>query len=259
MFRVIARRVFFPPKQSSIKWWMPLNEIIHLTGDCFDGKAPSRNDIGRGRDCLVVLLIALICLLSSCAPAEIQSTPSQVVNVYATSAAGPWLTKLFDCAPSSVAIRLSDSQSDFDIRLQLGEPEDLTSPAYQINVEDILIVTHRESSLENMTIDKVQGLFAGQGDPSMQVWVYSSDNDIQKVFEQAVMAGRSVTSSARLAVSPGQMSDALSADVNAVGILPSYLIGDARFIYTIPNVPVLAITKTEPNETLKSLIACLQK
>jgi TorA maturation chaperone TorD len=180
--------------------------------------------------------------------------------VYATAATGTWLAELFDCAPSSVTIRLSDSQSDFDIRLQLGEPENPASPAYQIDVEEILIVTHRESPLQNMTVDEVRALFEGQGAPSAQVWAYSSGEDIQITFEQAVMAGRSVTSSARLAVSPQQMSDVLNADANAVGILPRHWkMGASRSIYTIPNVPVLAITETEPDETLKSLIACLQK
>ena len=43
----------------------------------------------------------------------------------------------------------------------------------------------------------------------MQVWVYSSEDDVQEVFDQFVMAGLSVTSSARVAATPQQMSDTL--------------------------------------------------
>jgi len=103
-------------------------------------------------------------------------------------------------------------------------------------------------------------LFAGQGDPSVKVWVYSSDGDIQKAFEQAVMAGRSVSSSANLAVSPGQMSDVLNAESNSVGILPRHWkMGTVRDVYSAGNVPVLAIVKEEPQGIVKELLGCLQK
>ncbi len=52
------------------------------------------------------------------------------------------------------------------------------SPAYQIDEEEILIVTHRESPVQNLTLEEAQDLFA-QGNPSAQVWVYSSDADMQ--------------------------------------------------------------------------------
>jgi len=94
----------------------------------------------------------------------------------------------------------------------------------------------------------------------VKVWVYSSGEDIQKAFEQAVMAGRSVTLSASLAVSPGQMSDVLNAESNAVGILPRHWkMGTVRDVYSVGNVPVLAILKEEPQGTIKELVGCLQK
>jgi len=87
----------------------------------------------------------------------------------------------------------------------------------------------------------------------VKVWVYSSDGDIQKAFEQAVMAGRSVSSSANLAVSPGQMSDVLDAESNAVGILPRHWkMGIVRDVYSVGNVPVLAIVKEEPQGIVKN-------
>ena len=83
---------------------------------------------------------------------------------------------------------------------------------------------------------------------------------MQRVFEQAVMQGRSVTSSARLATGPQQMSDMLNNTPNTVGILPRHWkVGDSRFIYTIPDVPVLAIVPDEPQGADQEIIACLQK
>ena len=122
------------------------------------------------------------------------------------------------------------------------------------------MVTHRQSPLQNMNVDEVRELFTGQGDPSVQVWGYASGEDTQRVFEQAVMQGRSVTSLARLAVSPQHMSDTLNNEPNAVGILPRHWkVGDSRFVFTIPDVPVLVIASEQPQGAIQAVIACLQK
>lgn len=215
------------------------------------GNRPPRNDI------LVFLLSSF--LLISCSTGTPPPAP-EVVSVYSSPFTRPWLTELYDCAGTSVVIRLSDSPSEADIHLQLGEPEFLSSYAYQIDEEEILIVTSRISPIQNLTLEQAQALFMGLGDPSAQVWVYASGAEGQRVFDQFVMEGRSVTSSARVAVSPQQMSDTLINESNAVGILPRHWIaGDIREVYSAAKVPVLALTRSEPQGAVKELIGCLQK
>ena len=252
------------PKQSPVKRWTPLDGILRLIGDCFDGRAASRND-GKPRDCFVVAVRLLattwLLFLSSCAPVAPQIAASpQLVNVYVTFAVQPWLTEVFDCAAkSNTALNMTDPDSA-DVVLRIGEPDGLVTPAYQIDTEEILVVTHRESNVQNLTLDEVRALFGGRGDPSVQVWVYDSGEDVQEVFEQAVMAGRGVTSFAKMAASPQQMSDLLNAEKDAVGILPKHWqVGDARIVYNAGTVPVLAITKETPEGAVGSLLACLQK
>jgi len=199
--------------------------------------------------------------LSSCSTSTPLATP-QVVSVYSTSSAEPWLTELYDCAAqqNSVALSRVDDPHVAEIVLQIGEPAVLASFAYQIDSEEILIVTQRQSPIQNLTIDDARALFMGLGDPSVQVWVYASDADVQRVFDQFVMEGRIVTSSARVAANPQQMSDTLVNESNTVGILPKHWkVGDSRFVYTIPNVPVLALTVSEPQGVILDLISCLQK
>jgi hypothetical protein len=202
----------------------------------------------------------LILFLTSCAPTTTQSSPPQVVNVYVTSAAQPWLTELFECAAnSSVVVNVTDPDSA-EIILRIGEPRNLITPAYQIDSEEILIVTHRESPVQNLSLDEVRALFAGQGDPSVQVWVYPSGEDVQDVFERIVMSGRSVTSFAKMATSPQQMSDLLNADKSAVGILPKHWkMGDSRIVFNVGDMPILAVVKSEPEGSIGHLLACLQK
>ena len=135
----------------------------------------------------------------------------------------------------------------------------LVSSAYQIDEEEILIVTHRESTVQNLSLEEAQALFTGQGETSAQVWVYSSGTDMQILFDQLVMKGRSVTSFARLAADPQEMSDVLNSESNAVGILPRHwIMGNVREVYSAGMVPVLAIVKQEPRGVVSELIACLQ-
>src|SRR5262245_41082226 len=138
----------------------------------------------------IILFLLSSSLLFSCSTNTFTATP-QLITVYSTSAAEPWLSSLYDCAGkqnNTVLSRTGDASSA-EIALRVGEPKTLTSPAFQIDTEDILIVTHRQSPVQNLTLENARALFAGQGDPSVQVWVYTSEEDIQQVFDQFVMAG----------------------------------------------------------------------
>ncbi len=195
----------------------------------------------------------LLIWLSACAPTP-QPDPV-IVNAFATSVATPWLAGLYACAEKSNAT-INISAELPEIYLRVGEPEVMISSAYQIGEEEILIASHRESSVQNLTLAQAQELFA-QG--SAQVWVYASGADVQRAFDQLVMKGRSVSSSARVAASPQNMSDVLKSDPAAIGILPRrWVAGDVREVFSAGRVPVLAITKEEPQGAVNDLISCLQ-
>ncbi len=204
------------------------------------------------------LFVALI-LLSACAPASPPVTPA-IIPVYSTSAAQPWLSKLYDCAGTTSVISRVDDPASAELLLRVGEPERLESPAFQIDREEILVVTQRQSPVQNLSAEEVRNLFSGFGDPSVQIWVYPSSEDVQEVFDRLVMSGEDIASSAHLAVDPQQMSDTLVNQPNTVGILPRHWkAGDAREVFSLPNIPVLAITPQQPQGDVKALIACLQK
>ena len=218
-----------------------------------------RADVRHPRKDIIVFLLSSFLLLS-CSPSTPQTTP-QLVTVYSTSAAQPWLSASYDCAAkqNNVIIARVDDPFSANLVLRVGEPKAIASPAYQIDTEEILIVTHRQSPIQNLNLEGARALFAGQGDPSVQVWIYASEEDVQRVFDQFVMEGRSVTSSARLAVNPQQMSDTLVNESNTVGILPRHWkVGDVRDVYSVATVPVLAIPQSEPQGVIRELIACLQ-
>jgi hypothetical protein len=209
----------------------------------------------------IFLFLFFLLTISACSTGAPSPSTPQVVSVYSSLSAEPWLSGLYDCAAKQNNVTLSRvaDANTAEIVLQIGEPT-VTTFAYQIDNEEILIVTQRQSPVQNLTLDDARALFMGLGDPSMQVWVYASDADVQKAFDQLVMKGGSVTSSAMAAVSPQQMSDTLVNQQNTVGILPKHWkAGDARVVYSAGTVPVLALTKSKPEGVVKSLLACLQK
>ena len=202
----------------------------------------------------LILLFAFV--LSACGTPTPTAEP-KIVNVFSTPAAQSWLTKLYACAADSSVVLNVNAEAP-EIYLRVGEPEMFVSPVYQIGEEEILVVTQHESPVQNLTLAEAQELFA-QGNSSMPVWVYASDADVQMVFDQLVMKGRSVSSSAKVAVSPQNMSGMLKSDSAAIGILPRrWLTGDVREVFSAGRVPVLAVTKTEPQGAVIELISCLQ-
>jgi len=219
-------------------------------------KTLKKDDSMRQPLCALLILFSL--LISSCSTSTPPATP-EIVTVYSTSAAEPWLHELYDCAGTAPVLSRVDDPSAAQIALRVGEPKDLQF-GYQIDTEDILIVTHRQSPINNLTLEEARALFLGQGDPSVQVWVYASGEDVQQVFDQFVMEGRIITPSASISATPQQMSDTLVNTPNTVGILPRHWnVGDSREVFSVATVPVLAITQNELQGAAKNLIACVQK
>jgi hypothetical protein len=207
---------------------------------------------------MFLLLLSSI-LVFSCSPGTPLATP-QLVTVYSTFAAEPWLPLFYACAEPRATVSRVDDPAEADIALRVGEPEFLDLPAFQIDTEEILIVTHRQSTVQNLTLEEARALFAGQGESSVKVWVYAAGEDVQEAFDRIVMAGRSVASSARLAVHPQQMSDTLINEADTVGILPRHWkAGDSREVFTVATVPVLAVTSGEPQGVIQEVLACLQQ
>ncbi len=209
------------------------------------------------------LLASLLLLLGACSPTPApESTPHpQIIQIFATPATQPWLLDAYTCAQDlQIILSNVNDPTQAEIRIRLGEPAGLSSPAYQIGQDDLLIVTQRENPLQNLTRAEAQKLFTNPQPETLQLWVFASGEDIQQVFSQDIMNGQPVSSLARVAFSPQQMSDTLNQDKNAVGILPGHWkSGSTRNVFTLSNLPVLAIVKDEPQGPIKDILACLQK
>ena len=211
-------------------------------------------------------LFFLLLFLIGCSPAAPASTP-ELLNVYVTSGAYPQLDELYQCASPSLAVRLSDPAAA-DLTVRIGEPQNLSTPAFQISIEDILVVVHPQVGIGSLTIEQAHALFLGQvsnwkelggNDLPVEVWTFAPDEDVEEIFTRAVMNGQPVTSGARLAVSAQAMSDEVGTQPGAVGLLPRrWKAGNTRQALVAASAPVLAITSSEPIGAVRELLGCLQ-
>jgi hypothetical protein len=216
-----------------------------------------------------LLFLLTIVFLVGCSPAA-TPTPKPVFRVYASSATQPWLDELYQCADlNDVLLSVSNDPGSADVSLRLGENGNLISPAYKIDDEEILVVTHIQTGVSTLTVDQVRSIFSGQvanwselggSDVPVEVWVYSEDEDIQQLFNQTVMDGLPATSLARLAVSSQHMSDSVGMNPGSIGFLPRrWKAGNTHETLLAITSPVLAITKSEVDEAFNNVLACLQK
>ncbi len=208
------------------------------------------------------LFLVLLVFLTACAPAGTARTPASqgVIGVFATPASRPWLEKFYPCAANQqVALALTDPASA-QLILRLGEPREGSQPAFQIGEEQIEVVVPADSPLGELTREQVRALFAGRGQEDAQVWVFAPESDVQQVFAQQVMGGQGITSLARLASGPEEMAEALSAEVNAIGLLPGRLVPErgVRGVWILPGVPVIVIAVAPVEGMIQNLLACLQ-
>ena len=211
-------------------------------------------------------LILLPWLLPACGAPAARATP-QVISVYASSAAYPWLDEIYTCASSTVIVRLSDPVAA-DISLRWGEPAPLSTAAYQVGSDDLLVIVQRQTAVGSLTLNQVRQIFAGQitqwqavggGNIAVQVWTYAPAEDIQQVFDEFVMQGEPIVSLARLATSVQSMSDSVGATPGAIGVLPRrWKAGNTNAVLDVTSVPVLAIPAAPPQGAARGLLSCLQ-
>ncbi len=214
-----------------------------------------------------LLLLTLALTAAACAPATAPVTP-HLLDVYVTSAAYPRVSEVYKCAPPSAVIRLADPATA-QLTVRLGEPAPLTTPAYQVGTEDLLVVTHPQVGVGPLPLAQAQQVFAGiitnwkdvgGNDLPIQVWTYADGEDIQQVFQRVVMSGQPVTSVARLAVSSQAMSDEVGNTPGSVGYLARrWKAGNTRDVLNFATVPVLVVARVDPDASARALIDCLQR
>jgi hypothetical protein len=223
----------------------------------------------------IFAFIILTCIiLTSCNSALPTTRPDQFTVQY-SAASIPWLASLYKCAGTNV-VTTEQRSADFlasksaDMVIRIGRPDNLDGFAYQIGTDDLLVIVNTRNPSKTLTAEQVHGLFSGQiqnwkvingYDAPAQVWVFPPGEDIQEIFTQTALEGSPVSSEAHLINNPDEMALAVGKDGSAIGIITRrWMTKNISSVFTASsNLPVLAITLSEPQGTLSRILVCLQK
>jgi hypothetical protein len=223
------------------------------------------------------LIVPLLIFLAACTNSGTPPAPT-IITVQHTDSTQAWLPGLYSCASEAdIAVSVETRAADiFDpssqLSLRLGEPDEVSSPAYEIGMEDIIIVIHPENPVRNLALADLRAMFSGKvqdwseiggDDIPIQLWTFSPGEDIQQVFDATIMMQQPISPRARLAVSAGSMIAGVGSNPGAIGFLPRSLAGSGIQIALIEDMPtstspVLVLVSPDADQTVMALVACLQ-
>ena len=210
--------------------------------------------------------------ISACTPL-VPETPVIPITVQFTFATQPWLPAIQDCAGGEILAfeqRAIDFQvlEETDLLLHLGDGSDAEN-TFQVGVEEIVVIAHPDNPLVSLTTAQVQEIFRGSAanwsrvggeDLGIQVWVFPAGEELQRIFQEVGLTGAPISTYARLVSSPEAMLEAVAADQGAVGLLTRTLVTEAvKVLYSVNEVPVLAVLQEGAAGNITEIITCLQK
>lgn len=227
---------------------------------------------------LVILMAA--CAASQKAPAP---TPSvQSLRLAFSPDSRPALAAFEQCADAQPELALlADeipvsvmNQSGADLWLRLGVPDNWGGYAVQLADERIVLLVNPENQTHSLNLEEIQSIFSGRyqswnqvGGPDrpIQVWVLPPADEARQIVTQNIISNLDVSDQALLATSPSLMLDAIANDPDAIGYLPQAWINTSVKKIPIPvelrsllEKPLLALSSSEPDEQVRTLLACLQ-
>jgi len=223
-------------------------------------------------------MLTLIMLLSACGSASTDSPSSDMIVIAISPSAAPISPAVDLCSSQILAgeaqVRIDQvfpSQfmaSSYDLVIQIRQANSNYAFSAQIGSESFFLITHLSRSLSTIEITDVEMIFSGKmtnwidldsGHGLIDLWIPSQSDESRRFLEQHFLNGQSISSNAKFTISPEHMREKISADENALGILPGawinstvnkFLLGEA--------IPILASTFNEPQGALREIVACLQ-
>lgn len=161
------------------------------------------------------------------------------------------------------------------LALRWGVVGQLPEHAFVVGQEELVIIAHPQNPLNGITLPVLQAIYSGaqrswpQYQPPLetQPWVYLSEDDVQGIFEAAVLDNQ--PPSARvvsLAPDPSAMREAVAANPAAIGFLPRRWLDETVKALPIKGLdagrlrqPIIAVSRSDPQGSEKAWLLCLQE
>jgi hypothetical protein len=162
-----------------------------------------------------------------------------------------------------------------DLQLRLGLPNQGVDYAFQVGEKNLQIIVNAKKAVHSVSSDQIRALFNGKiadwegvlaDRGAVHPWVYPESNELEQIFERFVMEGGYISPTASIATDPNSMLQAVAKDEGAIGFLPSSWLTDTVHALGLDhnlakqlNIPILALTQSQPQGSLGIFIACLQE
>ena len=178
-----------------------------------------------------------------------------------------------------------DALDLFNAYFTYGQPAANANEIYQIGENQLVLVANPGQSLEKATIALVNSIFAGRAttwqaasdvctdcfstimSPSSEeitIWALPEDSYLWKEFKNRYLTNP-LSSFAMIAPDASTLRQQVSADSNAIGVLPSGWVDSSVKTIAIQEepdtnkpIPITVSTQTEPDNPLSSWITCIQ-
>jgi hypothetical protein len=222
---------------------------------------------------LTALTLAAAVLLAGCAPVPTPApiaTP-RILQVQMTPSLQSLAVGFSMCAEEQPATGLVTLETPADaldpalsLALRWGPPNELPGSVSVIGYETLVVIVHPQDPRAAVALEELRGLY--QGKQSGTAWAYPAGDDVQQVFEAAVLDGEPAPARAvSLAPHPQAMREAVAGEPGAVGFLPQRWLDDTVKAVTVEGIaperltaPILAMRNTEPSDPEKAWLLCLQ-
>lgn len=238
----------------------------------------------ENKPALSLIVIIIIIALPACGQsrsATPQPTP-EVVSVAHTPSLRPVREALYDCAITFPEIALVVHETSFpylleesaDVFLWLGEPPQTSNYVYPLAREQIVVIVHPDNPIDKLETSELFAIFSGKTrnwqevsgiNNETEVWVYPMGDEVQQLIDRVVMNDEPYTSWAWLTPDPPAMLEAVSENVATIGFLPHAWLTEKIKIVKVDtelhaslNLPLLALSNTEPKIGVRKLLFCLQ-
>lgn len=233
-----------------------------------------------------ILLVIILTACKSIAEASPPPTPAALRLAYAP-ALRPWVGRLAACAEKQpeAAMFLEEvpvsqfGANQYDAVLRLGGTPNPASYAVILGYDKLKIIVNAKNPVTSLNKADLSDLFDGSlatwellSPPngvyvvSVQVWSYLPESELANLTGSYLRT--KITNAAHLASHPGQVIEAVVDEPGAVGLVSdSWLVDKPEGVKTIDlpgefldqQIPVLAVTNSEPQGSLRTLLACVSK
>ena len=146
-----------------------------------------------------------------------------------------------------------------ELTLWFGEPPDGNLQAALLGYDEIVVIASAGGDWDALTEAEFRELYSSGAAPNTAaVWVPQPGQAARQTLD-AWLGGAGYPPEAFLAPNAPAAVDAVTADPSAVAVIPSAWITDElKEIYSLGELPVLALTDQVPAGMMRELIGCLQ-